>query len=134
MDLPLIGRAVELVTFSPFGLWLTFPDPMRPETSPGSDYVLRIEGPFRFISATAVLEVDPNDGPNPVYLGLLQRVVEDAVATEDGSLAISFVDGDRLEVRSGRYESWELTGKGQSVLSVAGGGLARSGPGDIAAR
>jgi hypothetical protein len=129
MNLPLIGRAAELVTFSPFGLWLTFPDATRPETSPGNDYVLRIEGPFRFMSPTAVVEVDPNDGPNSVYLGLLQRVVDDAVATEDGALAIRFVDGDRLEIDSGRYESWMLTGNGQSVVSVAGGGLARSGPG-----
>jgi Family of unknown function (DUF6188) len=124
MDLPLKGRAAELVTFSPFGLWLIFPDPAAPETSPGSDYVLRIDGPFRVVSPTAVIEVDPNGGPSSAYFGLLQRVVEKAIATEDGSLAISFADGDRLEIPSDVHEPWQLTGKGQSLVSAAGGGLA----------
>jgi len=128
MDLPLNGRAVELVAFSPFGLWLTFPDPVAPETSPGSDYVLRIDGPFRLVRPTAQVDVDPNEGPNSVYLELLQRTVEEAIATEDGSLAIRFVDGDRLEIRSDAYESWMLTGNGQSLVSVAGGGVARWSP------
>jgi hypothetical protein len=137
MDLPLNGRAVELVTFSPFGLWLTFQDPVPLETSPGTDYVLRIDGPFRLVTPRSQVEVDPNEGPNPVYLSLLQRTVAEAIATEDGSLAIRFVDGDRLEIRSDAYESWMLTGNGQELVSVAGGGVARgpfTRPGDIDAR
>jgi hypothetical protein len=91
MDLPLNGRAVELVTFSPFTLWLRLPDPATPETSSGTDYVLRIDGPFRLVSAGAVIEVDPESGPDAVYLALLQKTVEVASAIEDGSLAITFV-------------------------------------------
>jgi hypothetical protein len=136
MDLPLTGRAVELVTFSSFGLWLTFPDPVAPESSPAADYVLRVNGPFRLVTPTTEVDVNPNEGPNPVYLGLLGRTVAEAVATADGSLAIKFIDGDQLAVRSDAYESWMLTGNGQSLLSVAGGGLARWRPasGDIPTR
>lgn len=115
MDLPLIGRVVELVTFSPFALWLNLSDPEAPETSPGTDYVLRIEGSFRLVTPTAEVDVDPNEGPNPAYLGLLRRTIDEAVATEDGALSIRFVDGDRLEIRAGVYESWMLTGNGQSL-------------------
>lgn len=124
MDLPLKGRAAELVTFSPFSLWVRFPDPAAPDTSPGTDYVLRIDGPFRLVQPAATIEVDPEAGANAVYLGLLQRVVHEAIAAEDGSLAIAFADGDRLEIPSDVYEPWQLTGKGQTLVSVAGGGLA----------
>jgi hypothetical protein len=125
MDLPLKGRAAELVTFSPFSLWLTFPDPAAPASSPGTDYSLRIDGPFRLVSPDAVIEIDPEAGANAAYLGLLQRVVQEAIAAEDGSLAISFADGDRLQIPSDVYEPWQLTGNGQTLVSVAGGGLAR---------
>ena len=56
------------------------------------------------------------------------RTAEEAIATEDGSLVIRFVDGDRLEIWSGAYESWMLTANGQSLISVAGGGLAQWRP------
>ena len=124
MDLPIEGRVTDLVTFSPFSLWLRFPDAATPGTSSGAEYVLRIDGPFRLVSPTAVIEVDPEAGANAVYLGLLQREVREAVATEDGSLAITFAEGDRLEVPSDVYEPWQLTGEGQTLVSVAGGGLA----------
>ena len=124
MDLPLKARAAELVTFSPFSLWLSFPDPAVPESSPATDYVLRIDGPFRLVSHAAMIEVDPEDGANAAYLGLLQRVVQEGIAAEDGSLAIVFADGDRLEIPSDVYEPWQLTGKGQTLVSAAGGGLA----------
>lgn len=123
MELPINGRAVELVTFSPFGLWLTFPDPVAPESSPGGDFVLRIDGPFQLVTPTAAVDVDPNEGPNAVYLGLLERVVHEAVAIEDGTLVIRFFDGDRLDVRIDAYESWMLSGNGQQLLSAPGGGL-----------
>jgi hypothetical protein len=86
--------------------------------------VLRIDGPFRLVSPAAVIEVDPEAGGHAVYLGLLQRVVREAVAAEDGSLVITFADGDRLEIPSDVYEPWQLTGKGQTLVSAAGGGLA----------
>jgi hypothetical protein len=124
MDLPLKGHAAELVTFSPFSLWLTFQDPAAPASSPGTDYELRIDGPFRLVSPDAIIEVDPEAGANAAYLGLLQRVVQEAIAAEDGSLAISFADGDRLEIPSDVYEPWQLTGNGQTLVSAAGGGLA----------
>ena len=125
MELPIEGRAAELVTFSPFSLWLCFADPAAaPAMSPGADYVLRIDGPFRLVSPGAVIEVDPEAGASAVYLGLLQRVVQEAIAAEDGSLAITFVDGDRLEIPSDLYEPWQLTGRGQTLVSAAGGGLA----------
>src|SRR2546428_5087578 len=104
MDLPLKARAAELVTFSPFSLWLSFPDFAAPDTSPGTDYVLRIDGPFRLVSPAATIEVDPEAGANAAYLGLLQRVVQEAIAGEDGSLAITFADGDRLEILGDMYE------------------------------
>jgi hypothetical protein len=126
MDLPIEGRATDLVTFSPFSVWLRFADSAAPEASPGADYVLRIDGPFRLVSPAAVIEVDPEAGANAVYLGLLQRVVQEAVAAEDGSIAITFADGDRLEVPSDVYEPWQLTGNGQTLVSAAGGGLAVS--------
>ena len=78
------------------------------------------------VSPAAVIEVDPEAGANAVYLGLLQRVVQEAVAAEDGSIAITFADGDRLEVPSDVYEPWQLTGNGQTLVSAAGGGLAVS--------
>jgi hypothetical protein len=124
MDLPIEGRATDLVTFSPVSLWLRFPDSAAPEASPGAEFVLRIDGPFRLVSPAAVIEVDPEAGANAVYLGLLQGVVQEAVAAEDGSLVITFADGDRLEIRSDVYEPWQLTGKGQTLVSAAGGGLA----------
>jgi len=124
MDLPLKARAAEVVTFSQFSLWLRFPDPAAPDNSPGTDYVLRIDGPFRLVSPAAMIEVDPEAGANALYLGLLQRVVKEAIAAEDGSLAITFADGDRLEIPSDVYEPWQLTGKGQTLVSAAGGGLA----------
>jgi hypothetical protein len=124
MELPLTGRAAELVAFSPFSLWLTFPDPAAPESSPGTDYVLRIDGPFRLVAPDAIIEIDPEAGANAASLGLLERIVQNAFAAEDGSLAISFADGGRLEVPSDVYEPWPLTGNGQTLASVAGGGLA----------
>ena len=124
MDLPLRARAAELVTFSPFSLWLRFPDPAPAESPPAADYVLRIDGPFRLVSPAAVTEVDPGDGANSVYLGLLGRVVHEAVAGEDGSLTIAFADGDRLEVPTDAYESWQLAGNRQTLVGAAGGGLA----------
>ena len=119
-----------MVTFSPFELWLTFPDPVAPETSPGTDYVLRIGGAFRLASPSATIDVDPGTGPHGAYLGLLRRVVREAVASEDGSLAMTFADGDRLEITSDVFEPWQLTGHGQMLISVAGGGLAVWNDGD----
>ena len=124
MDLPIVGRATDLVTFSPFSLWLRFPDSAAPEASPGAEYVLRIDGPFRLVSPAAAIEVDPEAGANAVYLGLLHRQVQEAVAADDGSLALTFADGDRLEVPSDVHESWQLTGEGRTLVSAAGGGLA----------
>lgn len=51
-------------------------------------------------------------------------MVAEAIAAEDGSLAMTFTDGDRLEIPSDVYEPWQLTGKGQTLASAAGGGLA----------
>lgn len=124
MDLPLKERAVKLVTFSPFSLWLRFPDHAAPATSPRTDYELRIDGPFRLVSPAGIIEVDPEGGANNLYLGLLRRVVQEAIAADDGSLSIVFADGDRLEVPSDVYEPWQLTGNGQTLVSAAGGGLA----------
>ena len=77
--------------------------------------MLRVDGPFRLVTPTTEVDVNPNDGPNLVYLGLLGRTVAEAVATADGSLTIQFIDGDHLAVRSDAYESWMLTGNGQSL-------------------
>ena len=124
MDVRLKGRWTSLITFSPVSLWLNFPDPDEPEASPTLDYNLRIDGPFRLVSGDAIVEIHPADGPNAACLGLLQRVVETAVAADDGSFAISFDDEDRLEIPGDSHEPWQLTGNGQTLVSVAGGGLA----------
>ena len=123
MDLPLTARTADLVSFSPFSVWLRFPDRRDPGASSGTDYVLRIDGPFRLVSSTTVIEVDPQAGANTVYLGLLNRVVQKATAAEDGALAITFTDGDRLDIASSEYEPWQLAGMGQTLVSSADGGL-----------
>jgi hypothetical protein len=47
------------------------------------------------MSAESLHEADPGAGPNAAYLALLEQTVDPALATEDGSLSITFVVGGR---------------------------------------
>lgn len=54
---------------------------------------------------------------------LTQKLIDTALARHDGSLAVMFADGTRLEVPFADVEAWELKGPGQLfVVSPAGGG------------
>ena len=92
---------------------------------PDPDFTLVIEGPFRLVSAGVTTLIDPAGGPDTAYLQLVDKSVQQAVATRDGGLEITFSDGDRLMIPPDRYEPWQLNGdNGYLVVSLAGGGLA----------
>ena len=57
---------------------------------------------------------------------LVRKTVDRAVAHEDGSLEVNFMDGDMLFVGPDPgYESWEAyASDGMKVISLPGGGLA----------
>jgi hypothetical protein len=117
MDMPLVGRVVSRVAFTHGNLWLEF------WGSP--DYTLHIEQQFSLTSGRHAVTVDPQQGPNPAYLGLIGRSVATAAATDDGALVLTFGDGARIDIAPGLYEPWQLTADdGFEVVSVAGGGLA----------
>ena len=74
---------------------------------------------------------DPQQGPDPLYLRFVGKVVKQAIATRRGDLHVEFADGDTLTVEavtrpvgSGGFEPWLLEGDyGYSAVSIAGGGL-----------
>lgn len=96
---------------------------------PSGTFEVRIEQPFTFTSATGseVLLVPENDptGLGPV-LACSRTAVEEAAASDDGELAMSFADGSSIRIRSSPdHEAWGLTGPaGLRVVSVPGGELA----------
>jgi hypothetical protein len=98
-----------------------------PATDDGG-YTLSIEGPFVYQSGSERLQVDPASPP-PVILRLRDKRVQEALADEDGTLRLSFADGDLLTVPPDNYEPWQLVSTrspvdgGWLVVSVAGGGL-----------
>jgi hypothetical protein len=126
-ELPIAGRAVCAVAvsrFVPF-LRLHFWGVGVPDSTPGPDYTLQIEGPLRIISAEREWSIDPQAGPDAAYLVLVSKKVAHALASDDGGLAVAFTDGDRLVVPPYEYEPWQLDGEdGSLFVSVAGGGLA----------
>lgn len=125
--LPIAGRVVCLIAvsrFVPF-LRLHFWGSGVPDSAPGPDYTLQIEGPLRIITASAEWNIDPEAGPDPAYLLLVSKKVAHAFASDDGGLAVDFTDGDRLVVPPHAYEPWQLNGEdGSLFVSAAGGGLA----------
>ncbi|MCC8245509.1 DUF6188 family protein [Saccharothrix luteola] len=97
--------------------------------SPDGSYDLRIEEDFAFVSAEGVEVVlrpqtDPT-GLGPVLACTRTSVVE-ALAFDDGRLAVAFADGSRLVVDGSReYEPWMLSGPAKLVVvSTPGGALA----------
>ncbi len=122
IDLPIGGRAVSAVAVSRFVPFLRLHFWGR-EVS-GSDFELQIDGQLRIVASGRDRTIDPESGPDPAYLLLVDKTVSSAVANADGSLDVEFTDGDRLLVAPGQYEPWQLNGDdGTLVVSVAGGGL-----------
>lgn len=92
-------------------------------------FEVRIEQPFVFVPAGGAevlldLENDPV-GLGPVF-ACTRTSVDEAMAFDDGSLRLSFVDGSSVQVPgSPQYEAWGMVGPaGLRVVSVPGGELA----------
>jgi hypothetical protein len=137
MDLPIASRvvcSVEVSRFTPFLRLHFWGD--APDSPPGPDYTLQIEGPLRISSADGEQSIDPTAAANPAYLRFVVKRVARAVASKDGGLDVAFTDGERLIIPPDDYEPWQLSGDdGSLIVSVAGGGLAVWPPsGDIRAR
>lgn len=126
-SLPIVGRRVAKVSFAYVVPYLTLDLPAwtaegEPERS---DYVLQIDGSLRFTASGIEHEIELEDEADPALLRLLRKTVSRAMAHEDGTLYIDFVDGDVLTVQPSAYEPWQLNGSdGSQVISVAGGGIA----------
>ena len=125
-ELPIANRVVCAVSVSRFVPFLRLQFWANvPESAPGPDYTLQIEGPIRIVTAKGELNIDPQAGPDPAYLLLVTKTVAHALASDDGGLVVDFTDGDRLVVPPFEYEPWQLSGEdGSLFVSVAGGGLA----------
>jgi hypothetical protein len=126
-ELPIAGRvvcAVAVSRFVPF-LSLQFWGNGVPDSAPGPDHVLQIEGPLRVIASERETRIVPEAGPDDAYLLLVNKTVARAFASNDGLLEVEFSDGDRLVVPPHEYEPWQLSGDdGSLFVSLAGGGLA----------
>ena len=124
--LPLEGRRVARVTFSDVVPHLTLELPGWTTDDPAdvADYVLQISGQLHLTEADVASTTDPSEGPDPLCLRMLSKVVAAAVAQPDGSLRVEFADGSALTVDPDVYEPWELSSSnGLQVVSIAGGGL-----------
>jgi hypothetical protein len=120
VSLPINGRDVSQVAISRFTPFLRIHF-----WHPGPEFTLEIEGSFRLVSSGVESLIDPERGPDPTYLTLVDKTVAHAIARRDGGLEVTFSDGDRLIIPPDRYEPWQLNGNnGYLVVSVAGGGLA----------
>jgi hypothetical protein len=129
IELPIADREVWRVSVSRYVPYLRieFLGEGISGSATGPDYSLIIDGPLRLMSKGRVVEVDPSTGPDPIYLGFVEKRVRRAIAGQDGSLTVEFADGDVLSVAPDRYEPWQLEplkGDGMMIVSVAGGGLA----------
>jgi hypothetical protein len=126
-ELPIAGRvvcAVAVSRFAPF-LRLQFWGAGVPDSTPGPDYTLEIEGPLRIITADRDWSIVPQSGPDAAYMLLVSKKVAHARAFDDGGLEVDFTDGDRLLVPPHEFEPWQLNGEVDSLfVSIAGGGLA----------
>jgi hypothetical protein len=96
---------------------------------PGEFFEVRIEQPFIFMSGRGgEVLLDPENDPGGLgpVLTCTRTAVEEAVAFDDGSLTLSFMDGGSLQVPgSPEYEAWGIVGSaGLRVVSVPGGELA----------
>lgn len=91
-------------------------------------FELRIEQPFVLVlPGGAEVLLDPENDPvglGPV-LACTRTAVTEAVAYDDGSIELSFVDGSSVRVPgSPEYEAWGLVGPaGLRVVSLPGGEL-----------
>jgi hypothetical protein len=92
-------------------------------------FEVRIEQPFVFASAGgAEVLLDPENDPaglGPV-LACTRTAVAEAMAFDDGSLEMSFVDGSSMRVPgSSEYEAWGMVGPaGLRMVSSPGYELA----------
>jgi hypothetical protein len=131
IDLPIANWAVSVVELSRFPiLLLRFYPQDGPDPQARHGYFLRVEGSMVIVIKTVAQTIDPPQGGTAAYLELVFKTVRTAVASADGSLVVTFTDGDRLEVpRDGHYEPWLLSGDdGSLVVSNPGGGLSVWGP------
>lgn len=127
VELPLAGRTVDRVDVSRWVPKLRLEFWRSDAAPPGPDvYHLIIDGPFKLTSSNDSMEIDPTAGPDPTYLRLVEKIVDRATAFHDGSLRVTFTDGDFLTVAPSRFEPWQLEpegGGGVAMVSIAGGGL-----------
>jgi hypothetical protein len=66
---------------------------------------------------------DESRRPQIMSLAAGRSRVENAVVSDESTLAVRFVGGVILEVAAGEYEEWEVLGPGEvHVVSPAGGG------------
>lgn len=127
IELPIAGHIVSSVAMSQFSPHLTLRllRTGTADTTTGADYTLQIDGRLRLVVANGESTIEPESGPDPATLGLLEKTVSRAIASGDGSLQVDFADGQRLLVAPDVYEPWQLNGSdGSLVASGAGGGLA----------
>jgi len=93
----------------------------------GVETTLVIGGRSRFEHGGARLELSADNSQEVGKASILvKKTVDRAVAHEDGSLEVRFMDGDILFVASDpHYEAWEAyASDGMKVVSLPGGGLA----------
>lgn len=117
--IPLKGRSVSRC-YLDFAFGIQF-------LSQGPETIVRIETPFRIAYPDAEYELSPARVADMCKaLHILHKAVDEALALQDGTLKLRFVDGTRVIVPPDPdYEAWQISGpNGRLLASLPGGGLA----------
>lgn len=94
--------------------------------------ILHVDGLARIVIDGVETVVEPESGPDPIWLQCIGKSVETASVVPPGVLRLAFRDGDSVTVGSdAHYEPWRFfRGDGLMVISPAGGSVVskRTGP------
>lgn len=95
---------------------------------------IAIGEPFTLVTSDGhQYTLDPDPGTDPASLApilqVMRQIVRAGTAFSDGRLELSFHDGTRIDVPSGKdFEAWNLSGPGGiddlKIVSIPGGELA----------